>query len=223
MNILIIEDNQSIAEQLIDFLTNQSFTVDYAHNGKLGLNLIREHHYDVVILDLTLPDIDGIELCQMIHQQSSRRIPILMLTARDSLSDKIMGFNAGTDDYLTKPFEFEEVAVRCLALSRRHQLHSDTQVQVGDLIIDSQKRTVTRASVNINLSATDYDILIKLAQAYPRALSRNELISSIWGDDCPDSDVLRSHIYTLRKAIDKPFSYAMIKTIHGVGFRLVES
>ena len=146
--------------------------------------------------------------------------PILMLTARDSIVEKGQGFDAGADDYLTKPFELQEVAMRCQALARRNALHKSTTIDIGDLSIDPQKHAVYRAGKVISLSAKDFNILLLLAQAYPEALSRSHVIAKIWGEDCPDSDVLKTHIYTLRNAIDKPFDYAMIKTIHGVGFRL---
>ncbi len=221
ISLLIIEDNQSIAGQLIDYLAGKGFIVDYAHNGRLGLQLLQENQFDVIILDLMLPDIDGLELCEKIRLESNN-IPILMLTARDSLEDKVKGFESGTDDYLTKPFELEEVAMRCIALSKRRDLNQSNSITIGDLIVDSSKQVVTRESKPINLSVTDFNILLELAKAFPSAISRNELTKKVWADDFPDSDALRSHIYTLRKAVDKPFAYPMIKTIHGVGFRLIE-
>ncbi len=150
-----------------------------------------------------------------------RDVPILMLTARDSLEDKVDGFQAGTDDYLTKPFAFEEVFLRCGALARRRTLHTNRATVIGQLTVDHQKRTVHRSGQAIELSPTDFDILYAMVEAYPNAISRSSLIQKIWGDDLPESDVLRSHIYTLRNAVDKPFAAKMIKTIHGVGFRLV--
>ncbi len=222
INLLIIEDNQSIAGQLIDYLTSKGFIVDYAHNGRLGLQLLQDNQFDVIILDLMLPDIGGLDLCEKIRLESNNNIPILMLTARDSLEDKIKGFESGTDDYLTKPFELEEVAMRCIALSKRRDLNQSNSITIGDLVIDSSKQVVTRESKHINLSVTDFNILLELVKAFPSAISRNELTKKVWADDFPDSDALRSHIYTLRKAVDKPFAYPMIKTIHGVGFRLIE-
>ncbi len=220
LRILIVEDNSAIAEQLYDYLSDQGHIVDYAENGHRALSIAQAHDFDVVVLDLMLPDIDGIDLCSQLKQQSRINMPVLMLTARDSLSDKGDGFAAGADDYLTKPFELAEVAMRCEALSRRHQLHKSSLITVGDLVINPGKRSVTRAGHIIELSTTDYEILWHLAEAYPNAVSRNELVSKVWGDDFPDSDVLRSHIYTLRKSVDKAYDTALIKTIHGVGFKL---
>jgi DNA-binding response OmpR family regulator len=218
--VLIVEDNHAIAEQLHDYLSARQFVVDYADTGRRALALVETHDFDVIVLDLMLPDADGIDLCAQLKAKGRINMPVLMLTARDSLADKGEGFAAGADDYLTKPFELAEVAMRCQALARRHQLHRAATITIGDLVIDPGKRLVTRAGQVIDLSATDYAILAQLADAYPNAVSRNELVARVWGDDFPDSDALRSHIYTLRKAVDKAFSSAMIKTIHGIGFKL---
>lgn len=221
ISVLLIEDNQVIAEQICDYLTQNDVLVDYAHLGKLGLSLVADNQYDVIILDLMLPDIDGVEICKRIKAQGEINTPILMLTARDSLAEKMTGFDAGTDDYLTKPFELPEVLMRCHALAKRHQLHQANTIDIGDLSLDVQQRIAKRNGKLIELTVTDFNLLLLLAQAYPNAMSRNQLTAKVWGDDFPDSDVLRSHIYTLRSAIDKPFATKMIKTIHGVGFKLV--
>jgi len=222
--ILLIEDNQAIAEQLCDYLEQEdlqvTFQVDYANDGRTGVNLIQENQYDVILLDLMLPDIDGIDLCRKIKTTCDISTPVLMLTARDSLSDKGEGFEAGADDYLTKPFELQEVVMRCIALSRRAQLHQTSKIVIGELEVDTLQHSVKRNCQDIKLSAKDFQILLLLAKAYPNALSRHEITSKVWGEDFPDSDVLRSHIYTLRNSIDKPFTYSIIKTIHGVGFKL---
>ncbi|WP_417460053.1 response regulator transcription factor [Kordiimonas sp.] len=218
--VLIVEDNHAIAEQLYDYLSERQFVVDYADTGRRALALVDDHDFDVVVLDLMLPDADGVDLCAQLKAKARVNMPVLMLTARDSLADKGLGFAAGADDYLTKPFELAEVAMRCGALARRHQLHKSSTLTIGDLVIDTGQRQVRRMGQPIELSATDYAILKALADAYPNAVSRHELVTKVWGDDFPDSDALRSHIYTLRKAVDKAFDHAMIKTIHGVGFKL---
>lgn len=218
--ILIVEDNDIIAEQLCDYLSDQGFVVDYADTGKRALALFQQTAFDVVILDLMLPDMDGTSLCAELKQTSRVNVPVLMLTARDSVAEKGQGFAAGADDYLTKPFELAEVAMRCTALSRRHRLHQPAILVIEDLSVNLRDHTVTRAGQSIQLSATDFAILSILAESYPAAISRNELAAKIWGDDMPDSDALRSHIYTLRKAVDKPFATPIIKTIQGVGFKL---
>jgi DNA-binding response OmpR family regulator len=220
LRVLIVEDNETIAEQIHDYLSENGCVVDYAENGRRAVALVEGSRFDVVILDLMLPDMDGITLCSELKKRAEVNTPVLMLTARDSLNDKSEGFGAGADDYLTKPFELEEVLMRCRALARRHQLHKAQTFVIGDLHITPGQREVRRAGQTIELSATDYQILLLLAEAYPNALSRHELVSRVWGDDFPDSDALRTHIYTLRKAVDKGFAAPMIRTIHGVGFKL---
>jgi DNA-binding response OmpR family regulator len=179
------------------------------------------HHYDVIILDLMLPDIDGIQVCEKIKQSCDIALPILMLTARDSIEHKAEGFGVGADDYLTKPYLLEEVYLRCIALTRRHRLHQSKVMEVGDLKIDLRINEVERQGKVINLSVKDFQILSLLAEAYPNAVSKRHILERIWGTDVPETDAVRSHMYTLRNAIDKPFNSAMIKTVHGIGFRLV--
>lgn len=220
LSILIIEDNEEIAAKVGDYLEAAGMTVDYASRAAHGVRLALENRYDVVILDLMLPDGDGLDVCRQIKENHNRQVPVLMLTARDSLEDKVEGFQAGSDDYLTKPFALEELTLRCRALARRHTLHQSKQTVIGSLCVDGHKRTVTREGRPILLSPTDFDILNAMVSAYPNAIGRHALIEKVWGEALPDSDVLRSHIYTLRQAVDKPFSFQMIKTIHGVGFRL---
>jgi DNA-binding response OmpR family regulator len=143
-----------------------------------------------------------------------------MLTARDSLDDKLRGFEVGADDYLTKPFALEEVYVRCQALARRDQLHRASTLEIGELRIDTRRFQVMRQGETVPLTKTDFAILQMLAEAFPNAVSKRHIAERLWGDDLPDTDTVRSHIYTLRTALDKPFSYPMIKTVHGIGFRL---
>jgi DNA-binding response OmpR family regulator len=167
-----------------------------------------------------LPDMDGLSICQHIKQKLNIITPVLMLTARDSLAEKLAGFDVGADDYLTKPFALEEVYVRCLALARRRQLHQSNCINIGDMELDFSKHTVKRAGIELSLSTIDFDILKVLAKAYPDAVNKRYLAQAVWGDDLPETDAVRSHIYTLRNALDKPFSYPLIKTIHGIGFKL---
>ena len=220
LHILVIEDQSSIAQNIADYMELKGHTLDFAVDGKQGLSLALENYYDVIVLDLMLPAMDGWEVCRHIRNQATRSIPIIMLTARDSLGDKVKGFELGADDYLTKPFALEELEVRCLAMSRRTQLQTEHAIVIGSLKIDRQQQAVTRHDQEIALHQIPYSILLTLAEAYPRVVSRSELCQRIWGDDLTESDSLRSHVYQLRQAIDKPFDNAMIKTIHGVGFSL---
>lgn len=220
LSILLVEDNQALAQQVLDFLSGKAMVMDYASNGKEALQLMAQSHFDLVILDLMLPDIDGYQLCSLLKEQAESHLPVIMLTARDSLQDKVQGFEVGADDYLTKPFALEELEMRCLALSRRVLLHQDKSISLGELVIDTGRRLVTRQGQIIDLSQTDFEILQVLAMAYPNAVSKRELNNKVWGDDLPETDVLRSHIYTLRNALDKPFDKRLIKTVHGIGFKL---
>lgn len=218
--VLLIEDNQAIATQVYDFLDQAGYLVDYAATGRDGLALLSRNTYDVIVLDLMLPDMSGIDVCRQAKQQCDPAPPILMLTARDSISDKSEGFEAGADDYLTKPFDLTELQLRCKALSKRQNLNHHSETVIGELVVNSHTKQASRQGQSLLLSATDFAILMLLVQAYPSAVSRQQIINRIWGDDFPDSDVLRSHIYTLRKALDKPFPHPMLVTIHGIGFRL---
>ncbi|WP_284218316.1 response regulator transcription factor [Agaribacter marinus] len=220
LHILLVEDELSIAKNIAEYMEHKGYIFDFANKGKQGLELALQHHYDVVILDLNLPTMDGIDVCRQLREKADRHIPILMLTARDSIDDKVSGFLVGTDDYLTKPFSLQELEVRCLALSRRHRLHTKDALTLGPLRIDRKRKYVTRNEEKIELNAMGYKILVVLAEAYPQIVSRSELSQKLWGDEPTESDALRSHIYQLRAAIDKPYQYPMIKTVFGVGFTI---
>lgn len=220
MNILIVEDHLAIAENIAQYFEPKGYILDFATNGPHGLALALENHYDVIILDLMLPGMDGIEVCQEIRKNASRHVPILMLTARDTITDKVSGFRSGADDYLTKPFSLEELEVRCLALSKRHLLQLDNKISIADLVIDRVNKVAYRNQVKLNLNSMNFNILLILAEAYPKTVTRSELSHRLWGDEPTTSDSLRSHIYQLRQILDKPYESALLKTTHGVGFSL---
>ena len=176
---------------------------------------------DVLVLDLALPGMDGVRVCTQLRERADRHLPILMLTARDSLDDKLRGFAAGADDYLAKPFAEAELLARCLALSQRHRVGVSHTLCIGSLSIDRRSNSASRAGTPLALHRTSFRILLELAQAWPRTLTRSALIERLWGEDPPESDPLRSHLYLLRQVLDKPFAKAMLDTVHGVGFRLV--
>ena len=218
--ILVVEDEQSIAQNIADYMEAKGHVLDFATQGDQGLALALTHHYDLVILDLNLPVMDGLEVCKQLREKASHHVPIIMLTARDSIDDKISGFTTGADDYLTKPFSLEELEVRCFALSRRHLLQTNDILTFDQLIIERKRKQVTRAGKTLELHSMGYRILIILAEAYPQVVSRSKLSQKLWGDEPTESDALRSHIYQLRNLLDKPFDYPMIKTMHGIGFVL---
>ena len=221
MHILVVEDNPLLAQNLADALEQHGHSADFAGDGVLGLRLALEQRYDLMILDLGLPGMDGLEVCRRLRAGLAHHMPVLMLTARDALHDKLDGFGSGADDYLVKPFALEELLARCQVLARRHTLHQDHQLVLGGLRIDRRTRSVERDGQAIDLAPVGYQILLALAEAHPRVLTRSELTRTLWNDEPPDSDALRTHWYQLRQKLDKPFEAPMLQTVHGVGFKLV--
>ncbi|MCH2055803.1 MAG: response regulator transcription factor [Thalassotalea sp.] len=220
MQILLVEDQTSIASNIADYMEEKGHVLDFATQGEQGLSLALSNFYDLIILDINLPLMDGLTVCQQLREKADRHIPILMLTARDSIDDKIAGFNVGSDDYLTKPFSLQELEVRCLALSRRHLLQTKDVLKLGPLEIDRKRKVIIREGKTLDLHTMGYKLLTVLAEAYPQVVSRSELSAKLWGDEPTESDALRSHIYQLRAVLDKPFSKPLLKTVHGVGFKL---
>ncbi len=221
LRILIIEDNSDIAENIADYLEAKGHILDFAMEGIGGLHLALTQTYDVIVLDIMLPGMDGLTLCQNIREKAEKYTPVLMLTARDTLDDKLIGFESGADDYLVKPFALQELAARIRALSKRSKAETNVLLSVGDLNLDPKTLKVSRADEPIELNKICFDILKILMTASPNVVSREDLENSLWGDMPPGSDALRSHIYNLRRKIDKPFKTSLLQTVHGVGFKLV--
>lgn len=222
LSILVVEDHPTIARQIVEFLDGLRWHTDYAATGSLAIELASREEYDVVLLDLNLPDIDGVEVCRKIKEQASRNVPILMLTARDAFEDKARGFQVGADDYLTKPFDLRELALRCEALARRRQLHTSSQgLRVGRLTLLQRDRRALYDNEPLALTQAGFKILFLLCSAQPHAVSRSALIHELWGADPPDSDALKSHIYALRKQLESVSGTNMIATIPQLGYRLV--
>ncbi|BCR06280.1 DNA-binding response regulator [Desulfuromonas versatilis] len=222
IRLLIIEDNPDIVENLTDFLESKGYILDFAMDGIGGLHLALTQDYDVIVLDLMLPGMDGITLCQKLRQEADKQVPVIMLTARDTLDDKLLGFESGADDYLVKPFALKELEVRIKALAKRRAVENKV-LSIADLRMDLGTFEVYRQGKKIDLNNTCVAILKLLMESSPNVVSRKELEYNLWGDMPPGSDVLRSHMYTLRKQIDKPFGHALIETVHGIGFRLKET
>ena len=220
LHVLLVEDEANIAKNIAEYMEQKGHIFDFAMRGDQGLDLALESYYDLVILDLNLPTMDGLEVCRTLREKADRHIPILMLTARDSIDDKVSGFQVGADDYLTKPFSLQELEVRCLALSRRHRLQTSDQLTFGPVVIDRRRKTVSRDGVALAVSTMGFKILTILAEAYPQVVSRSELTQKLWGDEPTESDALRSHVYQLRSVIDKPFATPIVKTVFGAGFTL---
>lgn len=217
--LLLVEDNRDIAEAIVEFLELRGHAVDYAGDGVTGLHLAVTNAYDAIILDVMLPGMDGIAVCRKLREEARRDTPILMLTARDTLEDKVAGLEAGADDYVVKPFEMRELEARIRALQRRQRggVTRET-LRVADLALDLGTLEVTRGGRVIRLMPIGLRLLTALMRASPRVVSRQQLEREVWGEVPPDSDALRSHLYALRKSIDKPFDRALLHTIPGVGY-----
>lgn len=222
MKVLIIEDNRDIASSIYDYLEVLGYMVDAAGDGVTGLHLAVTKDYDVIILDLGLPGIDGITLCRRLRVDAQRVVPVLMLTARDSLENKLEGFKSGTDDYMAKPFSLKELAARIKVLSERISRRPASQLIVGDLLLNVDAHEVFRAGKHINLNPIQFRLLTFLMQNAHRVISREELEYLVWKDDPPDSDALRTHLSNLRLMIDKPFDKPLLHTVRGFGYKLTD-
>jgi DNA-binding response OmpR family regulator len=222
LRILIVEDNNDIAENIGDYLEDQGHITDFAMDGIGGIHLALTREYDAIVLDIMLPGMDGLTFCRKLREESKNYTPVLMLTARDTLTDKLEGFKAGADDYLVKPFALEELAVRLEVLSKRTDNMSPSFLRVADLEMNTGSMKVYRAGHPIELNRACLKILKMLMESHPNIVTREEIERALWGDMLPGSDALRSHMYVLRKAIDKPFKRPILKTVHGIGYRLVE-
>jgi len=222
MRVLIIEDNPDIAANLGDYLEDHGHTVDFAGDGVTGLHLAVVNDFDAIVLDLALPGMDGLEVCRKLRSEAGKDTPVLMLTARDRLEDKLAGFDTGADDYLVKPFELQEVQARLKVLASRGRRRSPRELKVGNLVYNLDTLNVRRGDKEIYLNPIGLKLLHCLMEASPNVVSRADLELEVWGEEMPDSDSLRVHIHSLRGAIDKPFGSNMIQTRHGIGYRLVD-
>lgn len=221
--ILVIEDNPDIVANIYAFFEPKGFELDNAHNGISGLTLASNNRYDVILLDVMLPGMDGTKLCKKLREELHDKTPVLMLTARDTISDKVAGFDSGADDYLVKPFSLVELESRIKALIRRHQdSHFEHSITVGKLSLNTEVHTIVRESKPIKLTPTGFKILQILMSAAPRVVSKNELEEKVWGEDIPSSDALRTHLHGVRVQVDKPFVTPVIVTVPGVGYQIID-
>tara|TARA_R110002072_G_scaffold101568_1_gene223669 strand:- start:34871 stop:35557 length:687 start_codon:yes stop_codon:yes gene_type:complete len=220
MKILLVEDNKDIADVIFEFFELHHHDLDYAMNGIQGFELGKSGFYDVIILDVMLPSLSGLEICKKLRKEGIDT-PILMLTARDSNQDILNGFEKGADDYLVKPFDLNILSARIHALVRRHKGSLCKEIRYGDLILDTANYTLSRKECVFQLNHTLFNIIKLLILRAPALVSRQEIEAEIWGNEPPDSDILRSHIYQLRNKIDKPFKHHYLKTIPKVGYQLV--
>ncbi len=219
MKILLVEDEPGIARLICRGLEGAGYTVETASDGARGLALARENAYGLLILDLMLPRIDGLRVCEELREDSSR-VPILMLTARDATEDRVRGLDAGADDYLPKPFAFPELLARVRALLRRDKVHRTRVLRVADLVIDTAQRRVTRAGREIGLSHREYELLEALAGHEGQVLTREAIQERVWMDEDSYSNTVDVYIGLLRKKIDADGAPKLIQTVRGQGYTL---
>jgi DNA-binding response OmpR family regulator len=220
MRILIVEDERKVAEMVSRGLRAEHYAVDVAENGDTGWAMVHTYDYDLVVLDLGLPEMDGSELLRRIRGRNAH-IPILILTARDATSSKVDGFEAGADDYLTKPFVFAELVVRVKSLLRRGPANQNSKVKVGDLEFDRMTQHVSRGGQRIELTPKEYALLDYLASRPGRVLSRTMIVEHVWDQSFEGlTNIVDVYVRHLRAKIDDPFPTKLIRTVRGAGYRL---
>lgn len=220
INVLIVEDDLDLAATLMDYLELEGISCDHAANGAAGLQLISHHYFDVMILDVNMPRMDGLTVCRKMREQGINT-PILMLTARDTLDDKLAGFAVGSDDYLVKPFEMRELIARIQVLAHRRSGQTNILSLYG-VDADFSSKTLKRQQSSLQLSPTGWKILEVLMRKSPEVVSKKQLLKAVWGDDLPDSDSLKVHLFKLRQQVDKKNQNKLIHTVAGQGFAFRE-
>ena len=218
-HILVVDDDEGIRSLLKQFLNENGYLVNTASNALEAKEKISIIKFDLLVLDIMMPGKSGLEFIS--ENKNNLNVPIILLTAKGEASERVEGLETGADDYLLKPFELEELSARLRALLRRNAgISSQSDLKVADLILCRQTEVVTRRGIELNLTPTGKKILALLMKEAPNVVSRKRLEKEIWGDMPPDSDALRSHLYTLRKIVDKPFDHPLIHTVQSSGFRM---
>lgn len=218
--VLLVEDDTSLAGSLADFLSERGFDVDFAFNGQSGVELARQNDYDVIVMDVSMPVMDGLSACQRLRNDHAIDTPIIFLTARDALDDKIAGYRSGGDDYLVKPFAPEELVCRLDALRARRRTPRRRNLTFGDLSIYPGRLQAEYAGRTLEICGTNLQLLAILVDAAPDMVSKAALEAELWPGDKPRSDPLRNHIYRLRKLLGDAFGDPLIKTVHSKGYRI---
>jgi len=220
INVLLVEDDLDLATTIVDYLEIEAIECDHASNGVMGLKLIEANHYQMIILDINMPKMDGLTLCRTLRERGMD-IPVLMLTARDNLDNKLQGFAAGSDDYLVKPFAIKELVARVQALANRRSGQVKRLV-LADLTLDLSQHSACLSNHSLKLSPIAFKLLEVLVRASPETLSRQHIMQTVWGAEQPDSNSLKVHIHHLRKQLDAMNSNIKLETIAGVGFAIKE-
>lgn len=222
IRVLIVEDNRDICGNIAAYLEKHSYILDFAYDGISAMHLALTSPFDIIVLDLMLPGMDGLSFCKKLRADGKLETPVLMLTARDTLDDKIKGFEAGADDYLVKPFALQELHARLQALYKRSHGKTDNLLTVGELTLNRSTLQVHRSGRRIDLNPTGMKLLQRLMEEAPSVVTRDALETLLWADEPPDGDALRSHMYKLRQAIDRSFDTPLIHTVHRIGYRIAE-
>jgi two-component system, OmpR family, response regulator len=222
MRVLVVEDDPKLGPVLVRGFATDAIAADLVTTGRQAIVRAGATEYTAIVLDVMLPDIDGFEVCRALRSDG-RFAPVLMLTARDAVRDRVHGLDSGADDYLVKPFSFAELLARVRALSRRGPIERPVMLEVGDLRLDSARHQVWRGETPIDLSRKEYAVLEALMRRPGDVLSRFDLLEQVWGYDYENrSNVVEVYIRYLREKIDRPFGRASLETIRGVGYRLCE-
>lgn len=220
MRILLVEDEKKVADIIERGLKAERFAVDICHNGRDGWQMANTYDYDLLILDLMLPEMSGTEILEKVRRKN-QSVPILILTARDGMADKVKNFESGADDYLTKPFAFAELLVRVKALLRRGPVNRSSVLRVGDLEIDRLSQNVRRAGKKIELTAKEYGLLEYLATHPGRVFSRTMIIEHVWDQSFQGlTNIVDVYVRHLREKVDDPFTTKLLRTVRGVGYSL---
>lgn len=224
MKILVVEDEPKVAGALREGLEAEGYEITLAETGEEGFFHASSHAFDLIVLDIMLPGRDGIEVLQTLRRQGAK-VPVLLLTAKDAIEDRVLGLDAGADDYLVKPFAFAELTARMRVLLRRNKAETENLVRIGPLEVDPVRRTVVRDGNRIDLTAREFDLLEYLARNHDRVVSREMLARDVWKETSratPLDNVIDVHIARLRRKLDDPFGTKLLHTVRGVGFTLNE-
>lgn len=218
INVLLVEDDIDLATTIVDYLDIEDIECDHASNGVMGLNLLQINHYQMIILDVNMPKMDGLTMCRTLREQG-KDTPVLMLTARDSLDNKLEGFDAGSDDYLVKPFAMKELVARVQVLAKRKS-GEVKRLTLANLNLDLAKRSADVEGQTLKLSPIAFKLLETLVREAPQPVTRSAIMQAVWGEEQPDSNSLKVHIYHLRKQLEGASKQVKLETIPSVGFAI---
>lgn len=218
---LIIEDDIDISQGIAEYLAANEHELDFAYNGRQALNLIAVNHYDLILLDLNLPYVDGLDVCRSLLTEHLTAVPVIIMSARSKEKDILKGFDSGAWDYLAKPFSFPELSARisvCLAKNTRKEAKLD-KINVSDVVLNHRNMTLNYKQQSLQLHQVGFDLLAILMEHSPSTVKTSTIHRQLWGEDTPDSDPLRAHIYKIRKQLYDVFEQEFITTVRGVGYK----